>query len=179
MPMPSSAGPYGYAAGYGYAMPLPFAGFWQRVGATLLDGLIIGVPIAILSTIFFALAPTENRPCTTFDGRQALCEGPTDGAIVLFVVAYLVVLVLTVVLYFGQLEGKTGQTIGKRAVGIKTVRRATGAPPGVGRAIGRFFAHYLSALPCYLGYLWMLWDTEKQTWHDKMCDTVVIRASGY
>jgi uncharacterized RDD family membrane protein YckC len=28
----------------------------------------------------------------------------------------------------------------------------------------------------YLGYLWMLWDSEKQTWHDKMVSSVVIRA---
>lgn len=57
--------------------------------------------------------------------------------------------------------------------------RSTGEPPGVGRAIGRGFARYLSAIPCGLGYLWMLWDPQKQTWHDKITDTVVIRAPGY
>jgi hypothetical protein len=28
---------------------------------------------------------------------------------------------------------------------------------------------------CYLGYLWMLWDDQKQTWHDKIVDSAVIR----
>jgi uncharacterized RDD family membrane protein YckC len=55
------------------------------------------------------------------------------------------------------------------------IRRA-GGPTAGGRAIGRAFARYLPILPCYLGFLWMLWDDEDQTWHDKICDTVVIKA---
>jgi uncharacterized RDD family membrane protein YckC len=175
---PGSAGPYGYAVGQGYGIPRVLAGFWQRVGATIIDGLILGVPGAIVGGIFFALSPTEQRPCS-INGRRALCEGPTDAAIAVILLASVVIGVLSVILYYGQLEGKTGQTVGKRALGIKTVRTLTGEPPGVGRAIGRTFAHYLSALPCYLGYLWMLWDRDKQTWHDKISDTVVIKASGF
>ena len=36
-----------------------------------------------------------------------------------------------------------------------------------------------SGIPCFLGYFWMLWDSEKQTWHDKMAITVVVPTSDY
>ena len=32
---------------------------------------------------------------------------------------------------------------------------------------------------CYLGYFWMLWDGEKQTWHDKLATTVVVPVAYY
>lgn len=41
--------------------------------------------------------------------------------------------------------------------------------------IGGFFAHWASGLLCYLVYFWMLWDGQKQTWHDKMTDAVVVK----
>jgi uncharacterized RDD family membrane protein YckC len=157
---------------------MPFAGFWQRFGASLLDSFILGAPGGILTTIILSGAPTEERQCVV-NGRRTLCEGPTDESIALLVLITVALAVLGIIFYYGQLEGKSGQTVGKRALGIKTVSRSTGEPPGVGRAIGRGFARYLSAIPCGLGYLWMLWDPQKQTWHDKITDTVVIRAPGY
>ena len=78
------------------------------------------------------------------------------------------------VLYYGLMEGRTGQTVGKRALSVKVVDARTGTPIGVGRAIGRHFAKILSAIPCFLGYLWMLWDPQKQTWHDKMVGSYVV-----
>jgi len=171
--MPAPMGPYGYSAS-GYQAVVQYAGFGQRLGAFLLDGLILGIPSGILVGIFFASAPRETRACTV-NGRAAFCEVPTVGSLVLFFLGMITLSVCGIVFYYGLLEGRTGQTVGKRALGIKTVRRATGEVPGVGRAIGRSFAHYLSSFLCYLGFLWMLWDSEKQTWHDKICDTIVIK----
>ena len=82
--------------------------------------------------------------------------------------------VVAAILYYGLTEGRAGQTIGKRALGVKVIDTYTGAPIGVGRAIGRYFAKILSAIPCLLGYLWMLWDPNKQTWHDKMVNSYVV-----
>ena len=55
----------------------------------------------------------------------------------------------------------------------------TGGPLGFGRAVLRYFARILSALPCLLGYFWMLWDKERQTWHDKLISDVVVPTSAY
>ena len=61
------------------------------------------------------------------------------------------------------------------SIGVKVVDIRTGNVIGVPRAIGRFFGQYISTWPSFLGYLWMLWDKDKQTWHDKMVNSVVVR----
>ena len=52
----------------------------------------------------------------------------------------------------------------------------TGQPLGFGKALGRtLFEWFLSAQVFYLGYLWMLWDDQRQTWHDKVVGSQVFR----
>jgi uncharacterized RDD family membrane protein YckC len=82
--------------------------------------------------------------------------------------------------YYGYLEGSpSGQTLGKRAMNIRVIDFATGQSIGVGKALVRYVARILSAIPCLLGYFWMLWDPEKQTWHDKIAGSVVVPTSDY
>jgi uncharacterized RDD family membrane protein YckC len=82
--------------------------------------------------------------------------------------------------YFTYFEGgPTGQTIGKRALGIRVYDFNQGGPIGYGRGILRYFARILSGIACFLGYFWMLWDKEKQTWHDKIATTVVVPVASY
>jgi uncharacterized RDD family membrane protein YckC len=92
---------------------------------------------------------------------------------------YALGLLLTIV-YFVYLEGgATGQTIGKKALGIRVISFETGGPIGYGRAFIRFIGRYVSAICLGLGYLWMLWDPEKQCWHDKFASDVVVPVSDY
>jgi len=58
-------------------------------------------------------------------------------------------------------------------LGIRVYDLRHGGPIGTGRAIGRYFARILSAIPCLLGYFWMLWDPQKQAIHDKVAGTIV------
>ena len=84
------------------------------------------------------------------------------------------------VVYYGYLEGSaSGQTVGKRGMGIRVCDLRAGGSIGHGRAVGRYFARILSAIPIFLGYFWMLWDGERQTWHDKIVGSVVVPASDY
>jgi uncharacterized RDD family membrane protein YckC len=76
--------------------------------------------------------------------------------------------------YYTYLEGESGQTIGKRAVGIRVVDIAGGGAIGFSRAFIRYVGRYISAIVILLGYLWMLWDPQKQTWHDKLANSVVV-----
>jgi uncharacterized RDD family membrane protein YckC len=127
----------------------PRAAFCTRFGAALIDGVILTVVNVIL--------------------RAAIEQ---DAAVAISLVIGIA--------YFGFLEGSTsGQTIGKRAVGIRVIDYRTGGPLGFGRAVLRYFARFLSALPCLLGYFWMLWDKERQTWHDKLISDVVVPTSAY
>lgn len=82
--------------------------------------------------------------------------------------------------YYAVLEGgATGQTLGKRALGIRVISFETGGPIGYGRALIRYLGRIVSAIVLFLGYLWMLWDGQKQTWHDKMAGSVVVPVEQY
>ena len=129
----------------------PRAGFWQRFGAALLDGLILSVPQWIL----IAIAP--------------------DAAAVI----YILFLIIGIAYYVYLEGGATGQTIGKRAAGIRVYDLREGGPIGYGRAFIRYIGRYVSAIVVLLGYLWMLWDGEKQTWHDKFAGSVVVPTKSY
>jgi uncharacterized RDD family membrane protein YckC len=78
--------------------------------------------------------------------------------------------------YMAYLAGTTGQSYGKQVAGTRLLREQDGRLVGGGLAIGRYVLHILDALPCYLGFLWPLWDAKKQTFADKIVKTVVIRA---
>jgi uncharacterized RDD family membrane protein YckC len=79
-------------------------------------------------------------------------------------------------LYNAYLQGSTGQSVGTKAVGTRLLRAQDGQVIGGGLGIGRYFLHILDALPCYLGFLWPLWDDKRQTFADKIAKSVVIRA---
>ena len=161
--------PYGYQQqGYGYTYGDPlapftgYAGFWIRFLAWLVDGVILGVP-----TFFLGLALGGT---SSFGGGVPLNIGTS--------IAVNVITIVLSMLYYGVLEGgPTGQTLGKKICNIRVVDAATHQPGiGIGRGIGRYWARWLSQLPFYLGYFWMLWDGQKQCWHDKLTRVIVVKA---
>ena len=82
--------------------------------------------------------------------------------------------------YYIYLEGSpSGQTVGKKLLNIRVVNFNTGAPIGFGGAAIRYVGRIVSTIPCLLGYFWMLWDDQKQTWHDKIATSVVVPTSDY
>jgi len=70
------------------------------------------------------------------------------------------------------LPGVRGSSIGKRVCGI-VVLNEQGGFLGFGGALIRQLAKTVSALPCMLGFLWVLWDRERRAWHDKMANSFV------
>lgn len=72
-------------------------------------------------------------------------------------------------------QGRTGQTIGKSAMGTYCVRESDGQPIGAGLSIGRGILHIVDFIPCLLGFLWPLWDAKKQTFADKIVGSVVVK----
>jgi len=143
------------------------ASFGQRVGATVIDGLVIaaiyvfGIVVAVLTT-----------PSSTYDNPD-----PSPSALggLVLLLAWLGAMAYPIVL-----EGRPeGQTIGKKALGIRVVRRANGAPLGYGLSIGRFLARLAEGFTFGLGLLWAAWDPLHQTFHDKMAGTLVVRSAVY
>jgi uncharacterized RDD family membrane protein YckC len=146
---PPGYGQYGQPApGYGYPTgpTFSYASWGQRVGSACIDYI---VP-SIVASLF--------RPVS----------------IALYLILSLAALAWA--LYNAYQSGATGQSLGKKMLGIRLVRSADGQNIGGGLAIGRYFLHILDALPCLIGYLWPLWDAKKQTFADKIVGSVVIGA---
>jgi uncharacterized RDD family membrane protein YckC len=78
------------------------------------------------------------------------------------------------ILYQQYQAGITGQSIGKKTIGLRLLGQQTGQVIGGGMGILRYFTHILDAIPCYLGYFWPIWDPMRQTFGDKIMKTVVI-----
>lgn len=82
--------------------------------------------------------------------------------------------------YFTLFVGaQRGQTPGMSALGIRVISFDGSGSIGYGRALIRWIGGYLSAIPILLGFFWMLWDKEKQCWHDKLASDVVVPVSAY
>jgi uncharacterized RDD family membrane protein YckC len=83
-------------------------------------------------------------------------------------------------IYFTYFIGSdSGATPGKMVLGIRVVDQNTGGPIGYGRAFIRWIGHIVSAVVLLLGYFWMLWDPEKQCWHDKFAGDIVVPPADY
>lgn len=77
-------------------------------------------------------------------------------------------------LYNAYLAGETGQSYGKKQVGLRLVKQSDGQLVGGAMGVVRSLLHVLDALPCYIGFLFPLWDPMKQTFADKIMGTVVV-----
>jgi uncharacterized RDD family membrane protein YckC len=134
------------APGYGAAPANPgaYADWGKRVYSALIDSVGPG----IVAGIFYAI----NRP--------------------LGVVLWLAAIAWS--LYNAYQAGETGQSYGKRIAGTRLLSEATGQPIGGGLGIGRAFVHIVDSIPCYIGYLWPIWDGKRQTFADKLLKTVVV-----
>ncbi|MFZ0129545.1 MAG: RDD family protein [Candidatus Dormiibacterota bacterium] len=160
----------------GPAPGIGYAGFWIRFVATIIDSIIVVVPIAILFFVLESSAISTYVNCVnsaTASGSLAItCQGlfPSSS------ITYFELISLGVeLLYFVILWSQFGGTLGQRMLGLHVVDAATGRNIGVGRAIGRFVGYIISAVPLYIGLIWVAFDPRKQGWHDKIASTFVVR----
>ncbi len=155
----------GVAVG-GAAAALQYAGFWIRVGAYILDSLILGAVNFVIQLLLGLLI-------TGMGGTRATPGSPPDPAMVILGLVVICLAIAVPVCYETIMVGKFGATLGKMACKIRVVR-SDGTPVGYGLAFGRFFARIVSAIICYVGFMMAGWDEEKRALHDRMCDTRVV-----
>jgi predicted Zn finger-like uncharacterized protein len=135
----------------------PKAGFWVRVLASMIDGLILGV-------VQFGIGLILG-----FAGGAAGGEG-----FALFAITWLCSVVISVT-YYVFFTGYNGQTPGKMALRLQVIR-CDGTPVGYGKAFLREIpCKFISGILLGIGYLMVAFDQQKQGLHDRMAGTYVIK----
>ncbi len=129
------------------AATLPRAGFWIRMGAMLLDAVLIGMVVGLTSHLFPRFMQIDHGPGGWF---------------------------VALALYGAVMWKTKGTTIGGIVCGLKVVRlddREIDWPTAAVRALSCF----LSLVVGGLGFIWVIFDADRQSWHDKIAGTTVVR----
>ena len=124
-----------------------YVGFWMRVVAALLDGLIMGIPASIIQFVLIFVTDIES-------------------------LSYLVQLAVVILVIY--LDGIKGGTPGKLILGMRIVNEQ-GNYIGIPMAILRYIGKFISGLILGIGYFMIGWDKRKQGLHDKIAKTFVVK----
>lgn len=152
------------------APPVAYAGFWLRVVAFIIDAIVLGCLGWIVTIPFMA----------SMDMRGILMGHPPtspEELIPLMGMFFKVILIRIILqwLYFALMESSAWQaTLGKKALGLE-VTDLQGNRIGFGRASGRYFAKFISALILWIGFIMAGFTEKKQALHDMIAGTLVIR----
>jgi uncharacterized RDD family membrane protein YckC len=152
----------------------PYAGFWLRVVAHLIDDLLIGIGIGILVLIGVALVGVGSLR-TMIEGMNG--ENPEIPAAVISAIIFVgLASILLGWIYNAGMESSRHQgTLGKMALGL-TVTDLQGRSIGFGHASGRYFAKIITGLiPLGIGYAMAGFTEKKQALHDMIASCLVLR----
>jgi uncharacterized RDD family membrane protein YckC len=134
-----------------------YAGFWIRFVAAFLDGIILFILGGVTGGIVGAILGGAG---VNTDAIGAI------GSLIGLVIGWL---------YYAYQESSPKQaTLGKQALGI-SVTDLEGKRISFGRATGRHFAKWLSALILLIGYIMAGFTEKKQGLHDIVAGTLVVK----
>ena len=132
-----------------------YAGFWIRVGASIIDTILIMLVIWPLLTLIYG---------DDYNYSDSLVKGVWD-----VLISYIFPALVVIVFWMYR-----SATPGKMLLKIKIIDEKTGEKLSKGQSVGRYVAYYVSMLPVMLGFIWVAFDKKKQGWHDKLAGTVCI-----
>jgi RDD family len=167
-PPPPAYGQQGYGAAPAYTGPYEqgaTVGTLAQWPTRALGWVIDFIALAIPGWILYAI----GAPRTNVVNGTLVYQGP--NFFYYLGVLYFLALAIYNRWYRG---GTTGYTIGRGVAGAKLVKESTGEPPGMLLAFVRDLAHIVDSIICYVGWLFPLWDTKRQTLADKIMSTVVL-----
>ena len=174
-PRPAPGLPPSYAPPvFAPILPSPYAGFWLRVVAHLIDDLLLGIGIGILVLLGVAMVGIDSMRSMIegMKGEDFQMPAPLISAIIFVSLASIVL----VWLYNAAMESSKHQgTLGKMALGL-IVTDSQGRPIGFGHATGRYFAKIITGLiPLGIGYAMAGFTEKKQALHDMIAGCLVLR----
>lgn len=136
---------------------LEYVGFWPRVGATLIDTVLVMMITVPLVTSIYGRDYWDS---------ERILQGPADLLVNWILPA------VAVILFWMYRQA----TPGKMAIGARVVDAATGGAPSMRQLVIRYLGYYVSTIALMLGFIWIAFDPRKQGWHDKLAGTVVVRS---
>ena len=159
----------------GPAPGVQFAGHGARLGAYILDAILVGfaatVAFVVLVIVLFGsldLAIDANGEVVVGD------TGAAAASVGLFIVGSIVITVLAL-LYFPFFWARGGATPGMKVAGIRVVNDRDGSRIGWGAGLLRLVGWWVSSAVFYIGFVWILVDSRRRGWHDLIAGTCVIR----
>ncbi len=174
-PPPSTPPPYAPTASWspptqpaGPAPGIRYASSGARLVAYIVDGLILGVLISLFYFVGFIVLVAGAS--VNGSGNASFGAGVAIGIVVI------VVGVIVAVFWKPWFWSHGGQTPGYKMLGMRLVRAVDGGPVSSGTAILRLIGYVVSGMILDLGFIWILFDSRHQGWHDKIASTVVIQS---
>jgi uncharacterized RDD family membrane protein YckC len=140
------------------AADVEYAGFWVRVGAFVIDSVLVLCLIYPILVWVYGWA--------YFDRSILAPSGLTD-----ILVSYVLPAAAVIAFWISRQA-----TPGKMALQLRVVDAKTGGTLTIGQSLIRYVGYYVSAIPLFIGLVWVAFDPRKQGWHDKLAGTVVIRS---
>lgn len=134
-----------------------YAGFWIRVGAALIDTVLL---LMVTMPLLFAIYGWDYWDLE----ETGLVAGPAD-----FLISWVAPAVGAIAFWVYRQA-----TPGKMMLGLRVIDARSGASLRVSQAILRYLGYYLATIPLGIGIIWVALDERKQGWHDKMAGTLVV-----
>jgi uncharacterized RDD family membrane protein YckC len=158
----------------GPAPGVRFAGHGARLGAYVLDAILVGLVATVLLLIvmvpLFGALVGAAGPDGEIDSSDLGAVGASAG---FFILGVLVISVFSL-LYFPFFWARGGATPGMKVAGIRVVNDRDGSRIGWGAALLRLVGWWVSAAVFYIGFVWILVDSRRRGWHDLLAGTCVI-----
>lgn len=150
--------------------PGPYGGFWIRLVAYMIDGLVISAVAAVIVAIFAAFAVLTGIEHDSEEHSLEIVLGVILMVLVLIVINWLYEALMT--------SSPRGATLGKMAIGVRIVR-VDGAQLSFGRATARHFLKVMITplVPLAIGYLMAAFTARKRALHDVLADTLVVKVA--
>jgi len=160
--------------------PVHYASFNDRAFATVIDTIVVTF---LFSRLFYLLSKQiygGRSPDVEILNAWSQSHNAADVAPVIMEFANVIILnnllqIVLIGLLFVPLWHFTATSPGKWLLRMRIVDAATGLHPTNRQSIIRFLGYFVSSIPVFQGFLWIIIDKKKQAWHDKMAHTVVIK----
>jgi len=146
-------------------------GFWKRAVAITIDLVFLNIATKIsLLPLERSIGLGDIMPADLFTSMDTF----QAKVFLLYFILYLFAGLILSLVYFTYFHSATGQSIGKGLLKIKAIQ-TSGEPLNFKIAFIRWGGYFISGLAMYLGFLWVLFDENKQGWHDKIAGTYVVK----